>query len=553
MPKKSFLRFFVLFSLLLPALILLGLFYIQNKTAQFYSRALSEARASELVSLEGIAYRVSYGVAYRNDAPISNRAAYRALRLAYEKTMARRNPLIAIVGPTSENLLLAIGELKKSEQEIETTQQNPDDAALIQGLYPDAFLSAAAELEKARLTFLESGTEHDASRYREALGRAIAAYQKDLKDFKHAFAKAVPSSIGILVNEREIVSREDVLTALDALGAGMIRTSTFARARLLCVRGLAVFCKDTDLSFASLPLPPDRTLSDTERALTKDVRLLYLSAGVPIAKDAPSIELSSSACSREDSPPVFVLHDTAQKGVSGTRPLFLGDIRFLQSDEHTNVPFFRYFAERGVRYIPSSPLSYYKCARIGSDWGMIYAVEATRKFSQDFPLSAYATGETGAELLRIEQALSSEIVREAEAIAYVRAAQRLTQEVDLPYETTGAIASLSLQIANKSAGFDQLLLKIAYSETRNEELAGAVALPIPYGPLYHFYPRAPFLALFLGNNSLEIGSERDFFAPYTQDANEPYIFYSSLPKTAAMWKKLVHDVRNYRRLHHLEL
>ena len=75
---------------------------------------------------------------------------------------------------------------------------------------------------------------------------------------------------------------------------------------------------------------------------------------------------------------------------------------------------------------------------------------------------------------------------------------------------------------------------------------------LPFGPAYLFFPRMPIEALFLGNNVSATGVRKNVYTKNTDHSGEPYVFYSSFPKSTTTRAETIGDLTYYYARHSIE-
>lgn len=545
MEAYSSIRFLTILALLGGAVYLSSLFtHHEENLRVFFSDALRSARIEEDVLIGETRYHVQAGNTYKNGQPVPDYEALSALRLAYEKTIARRTPLMAIAGTDPDDLEDAIRALEETRSHLAELQETPHETFLVQSaLYPIAFLRSLAELERARLAFIESGSQFDAWKYRIAMRDIFSIYRHDLYVFRRAFLRGVPENVRGYATPRKIITRHGILRALDDLTRGINKTESRFRRRLDCTHGRQDLCAHEDLLLPKLIEPPEQSVSPQASSLVRKVTSLLVSAGIPLdTTDSSTVLLSKSLCTEPDrAGPFYSIYPDETGKYRGQRILFTGDLRFVRSEEHRRVPFFDYLKERRVAYV-LVPLGHYTCLEIGHDWGRLFSTLAVRDVAVHSPLSAIAPWEMLGKLKKLEASLTSSIVKERDAVEYVATAQRLTVETEIPQDILKKIEPLLLQIHNKSTNLDQMVLDVARTEGEAAHLNKkgiAIDISVPY----LFFVRSGFPLLFLSTNPSAVGTLEDLFEVKTTPADsEPYLYYSSMRLDSRIREVLVHDV-----------
>ena len=513
----------------------------ESNVLQFFSEALRDADVREHVLAGGRTYNIAGGVVRENGAVVRGRGALLPLALAYKKALARRTPLLPLAGTDPDALLNAVQELERTQALLAQTQSDPGGVPLIRSLYPTGSLRVLAELERARIAFLETGTIQEAWRYDLAVRTALWQLRADLAAFRRAFSRAVPSGVGEYATPSTSVTRANVLEALDALLAGLNDIETVLGERLSCTRGGIASCDLNDLSLPRLE-EQKNVVPEEAIARAREIRSLFGQAGtLEKPDDNLIVVLAKSACAPDN--PIFSVYTRQFGNFAGyTNLLWLGDIRFVLSEKHPDIPFFSYFSDHGVRYVPV-PLNHYSCAELGKDWGRVFGVLDARKFARALPISKFAGEAATDSLKKLERALlSSDVVHERDAVEYVALAQELDEE--LPEDSANKIAALSLKLRNGSAGLDLFIREMAIVERTNIELLESSGPPADMTIPYLFFVRSAFPSLFISG---EIVTTELFARNEIPPAEQPYTFYSSLRNDPQERKRLVRDMLLYHR------
>ena len=499
--------------------------YRDEQAVSFFAERLKKIGGEETVVAEGTSYIVRDG-SIATSSPLRNDIKYRVLSLTYLKVLTERSPFLSLAGTDPRKLTDALSQLADTATMLAEIQESPSDRTLVSSaLYPLAFLTALAEAEQARLTFLTSGRDTDADNYADKLTQAVEYYKRDLITFKKAFEKTVPASARPYATEQDIISRENSLKALDDLYAAMTRTQSLIERRARCIKGTTKNCDAADETFARIQLIQSTpSPSPTAIDLAIRVRTIMVNAGIQIpSQDNPMVTLGSSACIK-DSTPTALFFVLSEKGT-----IHVGDIRLLKTDTYRDVPFYEYFYDRGVAYAPSYPFSYYKCPEIAEDVGRFLAVRAVRMFAYQTPLSSLSSASDARTLGALERKLSSPtLIHESDAIEYLALAQKIAAQQALPPEIVLSIAPLSLQTRDRSAGLDHTIDRMAQVEEINLNLRQK-RVPVDLAAPYLFFVRSGFPSLLLAGNTSAMGQLPQLFTPNDIPlSQQPFTAFSSL-------------------------
>ncbi len=358
----------------------------------YYADALKEASTSESVVVRNVPYTVTDGVVYRAGAVVPPSDASPALILAYEKAVAQRSPLIALPGTDPKRLDTAIQALQKTSIELGSLQKDPGTQALVESsLYPIGFLQKASALERARQAFIESGSDTDAAAYEKAGFAASQAFQSDLDRYRRGFIQAVPSNAPPYVMLQNYEDYATVLSIVAQLQSGMATTSKELAARSRCFSGISSACDPSDLLPPSLTVPTApapvsaSVLSYANQSLSRPPLQEKLS-GDDVAQE-PYLEVSAPGCAEDaSSPQLFLIHSEPFSGTTYEYPIMVTADRLVDADAQEAIPFFAYFADRGVKYVTSDPFVYYECVNYALDSGELLGMDAVRAYALEYPL-----------------------------------------------------------------------------------------------------------------------------------------------------------------------
>ncbi len=490
----------------------------QSHAEKFYSDALRAHDISTDVLVDGHTARVHEGVASLSGES-TEKQSREALRLAYARTLAERNPLFAFPGTTPSDLTYAVDVLEATANQLADLHKEDGRVGLIRtSLYPIEFLRAAAAAETARLEFIAHTDSRHEQEYELAVRKEITAYVSDLRAFRDAVSKAIPDSTPAYVAAGKIVSKTTILSAIAAIKAGLQASVHQFDRRILCLRGHVGRCNPEDLSLPTLNVPEPDYIDAEYIVRAREVRSFYANmVDDSQIRDAPLIVLSKSTCVADaPSPPIFVVTETttAQGAPTHNRPLFVGDVRFIRIDEYGDLPFYKDLRSRGMEFVLSPPLLHYEC--------MDGAREANAILSTRAVLSA-----------------SSSVLYQADAI-------RTANENALSGDPAGIAQALAIKY--NSMQFDQSLRDIAWAEQKNLHLLRQGLRP-DLNITNLFVSRSGFVALFATHNTSFFEKELALFpASYIPASQQPYLYDSQTPSGAEK-RKLRQDVKEYVLLH----
>ncbi len=517
----------------------------------FFATALTNANISEHVTINGFHYVVTGGSVIGADGYVEGRTREIALRLAYEKAAARYSPRIALPGIDIGMLRSTTDELSQLAVTLALRQRNSLTEDMVRrDLYPTGFLTAVAHAEETRRSFLLSGSEVDARAYEQTQMNALQSFTLDSNAFARAFSVIVPGDIPEYATERTIVERPDILAAITKLQMSMEETGADVRRRIACVRGATQQCDTGDITLPPLPQASGPTIHIEDLALSKDVHSILTEAGAQFSDDHYYV-LEKSACISllsRGAPLFSFTYDTLDNGTiaSSSSPVFVGDIHFIDSNVHVMVPFYRYFAEKSVRLVNLSPTTYYQCMQSDVDLGELYILRDVTSFASRENLSRYAAGSDKVVLEHFERKASSpSIISLSDIVPYMYAAEHSA----IPAETRDALVALHLRISYASDGLYATMRDVVRRGRVDIRLADQESVPKEFDAEYLFFTRSAFSALFMGSNLSASGMHDPLFQTNTLPlSSQPYVFYSSLPKTALMRQHVIADETFFRAL-----
>lgn len=528
----------------------LWLAHDRSGTERRYADFLRAHAIREDVRYAGHAFRVGESGSYDFPLPV--------LLLAYHKASARYAPLLAMPGVDTREFFASVEDLAAVQRRLAERQDSAEDALHIRsGLYPLALLRAFGELEEARSAFLRSGSARDAVRYTYLQRAAFKEHEDAVEAFRQNFLASVPETIGQYATNNKLVARNDVLAALDSLQGAMERTRTLWEKRISCIRGDGDACAARDLTLPPLGLSSERptSVSGTSRELANESSRIFAASGVALDA-APLYRLSASECV-QSTPQAALLYglETIENsdGTTFVSPFYAGDVLAIATKPHAALPFFDFFAARGITYVPARPLKYYRCQESGRESGLVFALMHVREFVEQNPASEYASAPERVVLAELERHILSEVVSEEDIAAYMT---RVTQPAilsGLAPEAADTALTLYLQLAYTSLGTPHVVREMVQSEEINLVLPTR-GVSIDPGALYMFFARSGFVSLLLGDNGSAAGNHGPLFRenklPYDQ---QPIVRLSRLPATADTVRVLVSDFAFYNRMHDFDL
>lgn len=491
----------------------------QSTAEKFFSTALKAENVSTNVTVDGRTLTVRGGMVTFAGTPVRDTLSLEALRLAYARTLAERNPLFALPGTSPSDLSYAVNELQQTANQLADLQKDVVSGEIIRSsLYPIKFLEKAGVAEAKRLEFIAHTDNQHEKAYELAVRGEVDAYLSDLHTFRDAVSKVIPDSAQPYIAADKAVSKSNILSALDKIELGLRASLRLFDARMLCTRGFVARCNQQDISLPSVRVSESDHIDGETLTRARAIQSFFASiTGNIQLRDAPLIVLSKSTCTAAaPTPPIFVVIDS--KVVPGAptrmRPMFVGDIRFIKIDEYGDLPFYKDLRSQGIEFVLSPPLLHYECMDEARDFT---AVLSTRT---------------------ILQSSSSTILYEADAVREANARALSGDPIGI---------ATALAIKHNSAQFDQSLRDITWAELENLNLMKDGLRPdLDIRNL--FFSRSGFSSLFATNNPSFVGDLVLFPSAFIAPSQQPYLYDSQVP-SGAQKLKLRRDIREYVILH----
>ncbi|MHB1086760.1 MAG: hypothetical protein ACYCZ0_03365 [Minisyncoccota bacterium] len=515
----------------------------------FFTQALSTRTIEETVVIQGETYQVGRNGLYEFSLPV--------LILAYEKATARYHPLFAMPGVDPQEFLSAVDKLQSAQKKISSRQGDElREAYIVAGLYPTAFLRALGELESRRLTFLESGTKDDAVRYQIQQRVVISEFERAIRSFRKGFLASVPTDIGTYVTDSSVVTRDGVLDALAKIRESGAATAQLLQVRSWCFLGSISSCTTQDLMLPTIDMDRNGAAqpSLSSRLLLDDVRRILTESGIAFAPDEPLFLLAQNSCVKErpDTAPFFALGTShVTEAPEYYSVVYIGDIHALKTAPHASLPFFNFFAERGVELVPTRPLDYYHCPEAGRDSGIVLAMANTRAFALKNTLGANVPKEYRTVLAELERSLSSDEISEDDVATYVATVSTPEILARMSETTRNEFIDSYLQFAYRNLGMFQDIREIARIEDGNLSLM-KLGVEIDFDAVNFFFARSGFVSLLGGDNASIAGNHAVLFEPNRlRDTEQPVVRLSDFPRTQETRQRFVHDYSFFNRIYNM--
>lgn len=478
----------------------------------YYAGALKQFKIRENVYIDGTQFLVENGDVTAAGQAVSGTRAYTAQRLAYAKTLAARNPILSLPVSDMERLEQAITELVNTRERLATLQENAMDADLVHShLYPIEFLKSLRDTEEARRRLISDGSKESLEVYEQAVARALNVYVRNGVALRNAFEQAVPKDIGPYIVAGDRVTRYDVTRNMQTLIARGRVQRAHALIQKACLQGFSFLCKRSDIS---LPVPQDSgeyVPTAKERAMAEDIAaFMGPLKGRPLDSKI-RIALPKSICA-ENMPgaPLFVLQtNESAYGSMYEYPLYIGDFRFTDSSVHRDVPFYEFFLDRGVRFVPNPAHNYYACPDVGFDAAQVHIVE---RIVDTYP-SALRDMQGPITLRSVTTYLKEQLALK-----------------DHQNATSTEIA-LAQALKNNSAGFEDTIFWLADIEAQNARIyqdGVPVGLDLPY----LFYVRSGYSVLLMAHDPRLWPPNRRLYDHISLPIeNQPFVYYSQIRTT----------------------
>lgn len=471
--------------------------YLQEQAIAetFFSSVLQMVGSQETVVVRGVELRVTDGkVSAIDGTAVSRGAAQKALRLAYARTLARRNPILGIPGVDPRFLSESARQLSEITDSLAKRQTSAQDASTARSLYPIRFLQSLAVLEESRISFIESGSDTDELTYRAALRHALTAGRIDIANFQNALG------VGITADEIRFqgfggpISVQSMRDAAKGMEARFQELEKQAQKLSMCLEGNVESCYPNALILGrALTKRPDETprVSGVARSRVDEVIDLYAETmpkrSSSIFTDATPIALTQSACVSElPLPHVVILAGASPWGIP---PIwYVADLYFSQTEDSEAVVLQYLKKNHDIRYSRINPMMFYVCPDVGVDLAKAWAVRATAEFALRHPEVA----RTHRERLLID----GDMWYESDAYAYARAAIAEISTEDVAPTVLEELETITLLWNENGAGLDGILASIVRTESNRLDMYDR-GVPFDVSAKTHLLTRSAFPTLFL--------------------------------------------------------
>ncbi len=281
----------------------------------------------------------------------------------YLLAVARFAPPFGIAGTDPHLLHEEVRSLARAQYRLALAQDTVGDGwRVYTSLHPVAFLSALADLESKRIAYIQNPSPLAARKYLRALTRVASLGRQDAEKFHEAL---------LYYTER---NKEWIFNGLAGRWSGknMMHTATTIRTRMeetaQSVRYIQectqnIVCPSPDPRKVSNKYPPYSTLTPAQKNIEKFFNAYSPSSGTE------RYTLTESVCAKALTPPYHIITRT---GLSGFERIhLLNALYFTPNPEPIKK-------EGHTGYTISLPYSFYMCAELQHDAGMIAALQQAR-------------------------------------------------------------------------------------------------------------------------------------------------------------------------------
>jgi hypothetical protein len=310
----------------------------------------------------------------------------RSLDIDYLYSVARYTPPFGIAGTDPDALREAVDDLAQTRLTLAVSQDSILDAYYVyDALFPIRFLRALADLEEARLAFLDSQSLTRARTYLRHLSRVGGLGMSDAQ--LHLSARMFLAN-GSTSLDTPIYSLAGARTERTIIGSSQRIVETINEMRLHSDR--IVNC--TVLGYCP---PPSRTqfitVPDAEYTAPSPVQRKiddFLRREVP-SSTFDRVSLLKSACLQILDQPYHMLLRTTPTGAPHVHTL--NELFFYDAGSSTGATL-SYLNTRDVQYAAYRSMNFYICPGTQHDYGMVFALtEAKKLFDIYIPVESDGT------------------------------------------------------------------------------------------------------------------------------------------------------------------
>jgi hypothetical protein len=531
--------------LLLTTAILLSALYFtyairsQSQEVSFFSKALHDAGAHEAVTVRGMGYEVTRGMVQTPaGTALEGRKALPVLRLAYTLELARRNPIFDLSGTDPTELGHAIDSLVTMLETARNEQTDPKNAAGISSLYPTQFLRSLGKLEAARVAFIRSGADTEASAYRDALTIALREGRSGIDSFKRTFDVSTAGNTNVrLVGFGNSITKFSIQSAILSIKQRMEESGVIARTRDWCLNGYLSFCDPHNLD---VTLPSSTRINDVREDPATQLRIEEIRDLFKETYSNPDVTqeiiLSSSVCAASLPGPYQIL--SGSQYIDLTYPKLMNDLFFVNTTNASH-PLFRYLSNNEkISLSLINPLTFYICPEVQADMARVRAILRTAEVAKLYPEVA--------PVARRKLLAQPNRLYESNAIQYIRAALPDILASDSPQtpESTDAFITLAHMFTNNSAGLENVINQIARINASDLKLKKE-KIPFDMRASTLFLTHSALPSLFLAENTSAGNTTVDMRDHQNIDARKPYseyVRYSEI-QTSLPREKILQNMR----------
>lgn len=511
----------------------------------FYARSLLAAGADSAVEIGGETYAIQNGAVYGpGERPVPSVVRSAALKLAYAREMALRNPIYSLEGTDLDALRSAIYRLADAGSDLAASQTDATDQARVDRLYPIEFLTAIADAEAGRRALLKETSWENKRAYEIALAHAAQlhaaaarAYAKDFDAIESPhFSYALPSGV---------ITKESTLAAVRALESSTARMPDEVRRRARCSAGFVALCSTSDLTIHE-PAAPAR--EDTASSMPESVRWA-LDVRSRAEDDAAALRdtffaMPDTTCTGSfPAPNFYAIHEPTSLFPFPREAWYAGDALFIDvsaAASQRDAETLRYMEMRGVSYLPLHPMTFYMCPNAPDTAGALFSLEEALRRAQSgsLPMPSISSGHVSP--LRVID--GSELTRAFTQLAAGNRSSRAPAERD-------AIISTTVMLENKTAGFEHLVEQIAHVEEWEVSMKRAGA-PIDLSPQRLFSTQSGFPSILLAYNASVFRNSESYSIVDRAQATPPaHILSWSRLRDSVSMSKIVEDTRLFFLMH----
>jgi len=491
----------------------------------------------EIVHIDDSAVTVINGV---SDLPTRS-ARYEAARLAYAKTIARRQPLFSLEGTDLKTLLRALNELEAGENGLVRLQNTDLEKVRVAALYDTDLIRAAAATEQARRDFLSEGSAFALAQYTRSQTHFMSRYQKGLEIFEREFHASVPEDSKSYATARHVITRDSMVATLEILVRRGKEASTKLSRDRLCYAGFVLLCRDIPLPVVTTT--PKDTITESSRTRSHEARELYThmrSVNTPLGITIVADE--STCVDSRYAQPLFALREYGTIFLplaTTTRITHIGNIRLVETARAQDVPFFALYHKKNIPYAPVFEFNFYSCPIMDDDVARIFATQLVQERIVADPFSALLGGQS--ELTDLESRLRGEEIYETDARQYVQTALEIARRIDA--RLVNEILPYALMLEKRTAGYERMVADIALM-THSQLGRVERDMPAALDPTSLYMFRNGLVPLFFGSNGT-FGTEKITFPAKPDSLKEPYVYLSELRDSGIPLSSIIESVHRY--------